>query len=95
MKVRAVFVQEFYEYIGKPFIDIELPEGASVRTLIEVIDKRVKSGFRDLVLDDKGELRYPVSILVNGRRIEFLDGLETRLKDGDRVFFSPRALFVL
>ena len=48
-----------------------------------------------MVLDEKGNVKWPVMIMVNGRRIEFMDGLETRLKDGDRVVFSPRALFVV
>ncbi|MET1127751.1 MAG: MoaD/ThiS family protein [Thermoproteota archaeon] len=40
-------------------------------------------------------MRYPVEVAVNGRRVDFLEGLNTRLRDGDRVLFSPRALFVV
>lgn len=95
MKIRAVFIQEFYEEIGKFYIEVEIPEGSTVRDLIDHIDARIKQGFRQLVLDDKGELKHPVEIAVNGRRIDFLDGLGTVLKDGDKVLFSPRALFVV
>ncbi|ABM80861.1 MoaD/ThiS family protein [Hyperthermus butylicus] len=95
MKVKAVFIQEFYELMGRFELEIELAEGATVRDLIEYIDSQVKPGFKSWILDEKGEPRYPVEIAVNGRRIDFLDGLETRLKDGDRVLFSPRALFVV
>ncbi len=95
MKVKAVFLQEFYELIGRFEVEVELPENATVRDLIEYIDSNVKRGFKDKVLDERGQVRYPVEIAVNGRRIEFLQGLETRLKDGDRVVFSPRALFVV
>ena len=95
MKVKAVFLQEFYEMIGRFEVEVELPEGATVRDLIEYIDSKIKEGFKGRVLDEKGEVRYPIEIAVNGRRIEFLEGLNTRLKDGDRVVFSPRALFVV
>ena len=95
-RVKAVFIQEFYREVGRFEVEAELPEGATVRDLIDYIDRRVKPGFRRLVLDDEGRgLRYPVEVAVNGRRIDFLEGLETRLRDGDRVLFSPRALFVV
>ena len=95
MKVRAVFLQEFYAYIGRFEVEVELPEDATVRDLIEYIDSNVRKGFKSMVLDEKGGVRYPVEIAVNGRRIEFLQGLDTKLRDGDRVVFSPRALFVV
>jgi len=95
-RVKAVFIQEFYRELGRFEIEADLPEGATIRDLIDYIDEKIKPGFRRLVLDDEGQgLRYPVEIAVNGRRIDFLDGLDTRLRDGDRVLFSPRALFVL
>jgi len=95
LKVRAVFIQEFYEFMGRFEAEIELPEGSTVRDLIDYIDSGVKNGFRSLVLDDRGGVKYPVEIAVNGRRIDFLDGLGTKLRDGDKVLFSPRALFVV
>ncbi len=96
VRVKAVFLQEFYREMGRFEVEVELPEGATVRDLIDYIDERVKPGFRRLVLDDEGRgLRYPVEVAVNGRRVDFLDGLETRLGEGDRVVFSPRALFVV
>lgn len=32
-----------------------------------------------------GKLRTDITILINGRHCMFMEGLETRLKDGDRV----------
>jgi len=94
VRVRCVFIQEFYELIGSPYCEAELPEGATVRDLIDYIDSRVKRGFREAVLEE-GRLRWPVEVAVDGRRIDFLDGLDTKLRDGARVLFSPRALFVV
>ncbi len=94
MKVKAVFIQEFYRKVGKFEIEIELPEGATVRDLIDYLDSSIVKGFKTEILDGD-QVKYPVEIAVNGRRIDFLDGLDTKLKEGDKVLFSPRALFVL
>ena len=89
-----MFIQEFYKKIGKFNIEIEIPEGSTVKDLIYEIDKRIYPGFIELILDGN-RLKHPVEIAVNGRRIDFLSGLNTRLKNGDRILFSPRALFVV
>ncbi len=94
MRVKAVFIQEFYREMGGHSMDLEVPDGITVRELIDYIDSRIKPGFKEMLMEGES-LRYPVEIAVNGRRIDFLDGLDTVLKDGDRVLFSPRALFVL
>jgi len=95
VKVVVKFLQEFYSTIGRYSLEVTLAEGATIRDLIEYIDKNVKKSFKNLVLDSKGGIRYPVEIALNGRRIEFLEGLETMLKNGDTIVFSPRAFFVL
>jgi len=94
MRIKAVFIQEFYREMGGHSMELEVPEGITVRELIDYIDRRIRPGFRDMLMEG-GRLKYPVEIAVNGRRIDFLDGLDTVLRDGDRVLFSPRALFVL
>ncbi|MCE4601566.1 MAG: MoaD/ThiS family protein [Desulfurococcales archaeon] len=92
--MRLVFIQEFYKAVGRFQVDADLPEGSTVRDAIEYVDREVYKGFKDLVLEGDG-VKYPVEIAVNGRRIDFLDGLHTKLNEGDQVLFSPRALFVL
>jgi molybdopterin converting factor small subunit len=43
-------------------------------------------GVRDKVCDERGALRRHFSVHVNdGEDVRFLDGLDTSLKDGDRV----------
>ncbi len=94
VKITVVFLQEFYRYTGRSRLEVVLEEPATVEKLIDYIDRRVKPGFKDMVVEN-GRVKYPVEIAVNGRRIEYLDGLSTSLRSGDRVVFSPRAFFVL
>jgi len=91
VKVEVRFIQEFIKLAGTHRMIVELPEGATVRDLLEKLPPQI----REQVLDENGNIKWPAEIAVNGRRIEFLDGLDTKLKDGDWVLVSPRALFVI
>ncbi|MCE4628010.1 MAG: MoaD/ThiS family protein [Desulfurococcales archaeon] len=91
MRVRIVLLQELIKLAGTHELVLELPEGATVRDLLNALPESVRSA----VMDERGEIRYPAEIMVNGRRIEFLMGLDTPLRDGDTVHISPRALFVV
>ncbi len=91
MKVEVYFLQEFIRLAGTHKMTLELPDGSKIRDVLQ----RLPDPVRKALLDEKGEIRWPAEVAVNGRRIEFLDGLDTMLKDGDRVIVSPRALFVV
>jgi len=95
IRIRVKFFQEFYRDIGRGEIIVELDKPIKLRELVEYIDSKIKPGFAGKILTANGSLKYPVEITVNGRRIEFLQGLDTIVKDGDSVAFSPRALFSL
>ncbi len=91
-RVKVAFIQEFYQLVGRHQMEIELPgEEATVREVLEKIPEAVK----EKLFDEKGEIRYPAEVAVNGRRIDFLNGLDTKVRDGDLVLVSPRALFVI
>jgi len=65
---------------------------SNVETLGDVIvqfmseyGKKIRNNF----IDSQGNLETHVVILVNGRNYLFLDGLNTKLKDGDQIVISP------
>lgn len=65
---------------------------SNVSTLGEIINrfmveygKRLRKSF----VDTSGMLQSHIVILVNGRNYLFLDGLNTKLKDGDQIVISP------
>ena len=65
---------------------------SNVETLGDVIfqfmseyGKKIRKNF----IDSQGNLETHVVILVNGRNYLFLDGLNTKLKDGDQILISP------
>ncbi len=71
---------------GTGVLYLELPEGSTIEDLLRELRKQYGSKL------DVGRLvgeNPNVKILVNGREITYLDGLGTRLRDGDSVAFIP------
>ncbi|RLG04284.1 MAG: molybdopterin synthase sulfur carrier subunit [Thaumarchaeota archaeon] len=71
---------------GRGVLWIELPEGSSIRDLINALEKNYRP---KIDLSRVGEENSNIKVLVNGREITYLDGLETKLRDGDVVAFIP------
>ena len=72
--------------LGQACITISLPLGSDVERLLAAIaatHPELSSRLRE------GIERGYVSALLNGRNVRFLDGLETRLEDGDSLAFLP------
>lgn len=83
LKLMAIFSTD----VGLTEIDY-----SNVETLGDVIvqfmseyGKKIRKNF----IDSQGNLETHVVILVNGRNYLFLDGLKTKLKDGDQIVISP------
>jgi len=62
-------------------------DGATVGQVIENLEKR-HPGIRDRLLDEKGVRRF-VNIYVGDEDIRFLDGLETKLREGEEISIVP------
>lgn len=62
--------------------------GGSVR---EILENLVNSypGIQERLMDEKGEVRRFINIYVNEEDIRFLDGTQTRIKDGDELSIIP------
>lgn len=67
-------------------------EYSNVNILGEVIDSFMNeygNKLRKSFVDQKGNLESHIVILLNGRNHLFLDGMNTKLKDGDQIVLSP------
>ncbi|HPB81782.1 MAG TPA: MoaD/ThiS family protein [Spirochaetota bacterium] len=63
--------------------------GISVRDLLDDAQRAVPVPFLHKVLDDEGKMKRGTLILVNGRHVQHLDGLDTIIEDGDEVSLFP------
>jgi molybdopterin synthase sulfur carrier subunit len=83
------FIGALRHLSGKTQFTINFQDGISVKQLINTITHQLpalKHTFSDQELNDS---RSNSLILVNGREISVLKGLETKLCDGDEIVFVP------
>jgi molybdopterin converting factor small subunit len=70
-------------------VTMEIPDGSSVRDFIFEMAKSRKPFAQKLMANN--ELRPEFKIMVNGRDIDFLNKMETELKDRDMISILPVA----
>ncbi|MGC8606191.1 MAG: MoaD/ThiS family protein [Vulcanisaeta sp.] len=91
MKVQVKFLASLYDITKVLKTEINVSDSTTIKDLIQVIDKSISPNFSKVILDDNGKLKDQYVILVNGRSIDFLNGLSTKLSNGDEVVFLPPA----
>ncbi|MFB6489666.1 MAG: ubiquitin-like small modifier protein 1 [Thermoproteus sp. AZ2] len=88
MRVKVKFLATLYDLLGVMRDEAVVPEGATVFDLIKALDERYGGRLSKEILDGD-RLKDEYNVLVNGRAVDFLEGLSTRLRDGDEVVFLP------
>ena len=69
---------------------VELEEDASVCDLLSLLAEKYGAPFKKAVYEPKGLDLKPHHILsVNGLLLNQLNGIETKLKDGDHIILMP------
>ena len=63
-------------------------EGSTVDDIISSLDRQYP-GLKGRLCDEQGKLRRFVNVYVNEEDIRFLEGPETKLKDGDELSIIP------
>ncbi len=89
MKVNIKFVGSFRNITNKSKVVLELSKGAKLKEAIKRIIDEFPKIEKALIDPELGDPRPNTLIVVNGREISVLKGLETVLKDGDEVVFIP------
>jgi len=87
MMVKLRTFARFRDLLGKE-LDLNIGEGAKVSDLLDALLPRSQD-LQDLIFESSGDVKEDVNVLVNGRHIESLEGVETRLIDGDEVALFP------
>jgi molybdopterin synthase sulfur carrier subunit len=74
---------------GKDKFTVECQDQATILDLVEAATKQAPA-LRPNLLDEQLDTPKPNAlVLVNGKEISVLNGLETKVKDGDEVVFVP------
>ena len=67
---------------------LQAEEGNTVIDLLNKLVAECKPA-RDVLFNTEGQLHGYIRIIINGRFMELLDGLETKLHNGDNVMLLP------
>lgn len=89
MKVRVRAFATLAGLLGSGEVELELPEGCTVREALKALVEQHGKALAQALFGREGRLAPGVKVMLNGRDIDFLSGLETRLSDGDEVFLFP------
>ena len=84
MKIEVLFFAQLRELTGTRQTEVTLADGNRLADLIARLSEEYGDVFRREVSDIAG-----LRIMVNGLENEVLDGMETRLKEGDTVVLLP------
>lgn len=89
VKVRPLF--NLKRIIGSSELVLKLRDEATIKDLIYVLVERYGGELGKLLSSEEVAGKRNVAIFVNGRLIDFIDGDNTRLSDGDVVSLIPPA----
>jgi molybdopterin synthase sulfur carrier subunit len=76
------------ELAGERDVEIAIPDGATIHDLISRLVE-LRPVLAERLLDEDGNTPQFVNILVNGRDIRDLDGLDTPVMPNDEVTIVP------
>ncbi len=75
--------------VGRKTVDVSLPEGATVRDLLDTIVRRFPP-LAEKLLDEAGRLSSHVNVFIDGRGAPYLEnGLDTVLRADQKVDIFP------
>lgn len=77
----------FRDILGKD-LQVELREGSAIKELLDILCASHKN-MKSAIFDESGRVREYVILMKNRKNVDFLEGLETTLSDGDEVAIFP------
>jgi len=81
LKVTVVFLARALQVVGKPFVQVELEDDATLETLLEKIGKEISPRFYRGVKEG----RLVFAVFMDGKPIM---SPKTELRDGARIVFT-------
>lgn len=90
VNVEVKFLGVFRHFSKRNHALVKLEEPATVRKTIQKLTEAFSSEFKRALVDPELEDPRPNAlILVNGKEISVLQGLETKVNDGDEIVLVP------
>jgi molybdopterin synthase sulfur carrier subunit len=90
VRVKVYTILALKKILGEREFEVSVPPGSTVKDLITwMINKWGDKLSSHLFQPESDRLLPHIRFMVNGRGIEFLNGMETVLQDGDEFLMLP------
>jgi len=89
MPLTLKFIGAMRQISGKNQFNINFQDGNTLKDLINKLDKDMPGLQEKLCEQQSGYSSSNSLVLINGREISVLNGVETKLNDGDEIIFIP------
>ncbi|MDH5390839.1 MAG: MoaD/ThiS family protein [Candidatus Bathyarchaeota archaeon] len=90
INVEVKFLGVFRQFSGRDRVLVKLEKPATVGKAIEKLTEAFSSEFKQTLVDPELEDPRPNAlILINGKEISVLQGLETEVEDDDEIVLVP------
>ncbi len=89
IKVVVKFFTTLREIVGKKEELLEFSKPITVDAMLKQLSKRYGKDFDDYMFDELGDVRGHLQVLINGRSVSTMQGLNTQLKDADQMAILP------
>ncbi len=90
INVEVKFLGVFRQFSGRNRVLVRLEKPSTVKKIIEKLIEAFSSEFEPTFVDPELEDPRPNAlVLVNGKEISVLQGLETEVEDGDKIVLVP------
>ena len=90
MRITLHTILGLKEVIGQRLTEIDLAHGSTVEDFLTYMKERWGDKLSARLFEPESGAVLPyVRIMVNGQTIQFLEGMETPLKEGDEVLILP------
>ncbi len=92
LTIKILFFTSLREVTGKKeeILDLSILDNSSVSKILDVLSKCYGKPFREYVYDPKTcNVRGFLQFLINGKSVSTLNGLNTKLSDGDVLAILP------
>jgi molybdopterin synthase sulfur carrier subunit len=90
IKVKVSTILSLKKILGQREFEVSLPPESTVKDLISWMVKTWGDKLSPHLFSSGSDQILPhIRLMVNGRSIEFLNGMETMLRDGDEFLMLP------
>lgn len=90
IKVKIHTILNLKKIIGNNEVEMPIPSRSTLVDLLEIMVNRWGDELASQLFgEDSSKLLPYIRLMVNGRDITFLDGMETELQNGDEVLILP------